>query len=166
MIKKIFFIFILIFPTVSLATTMCVQDDTLVISMYGEMKRGPGHEAPKEGIMWFDTDVGQLYFETTCLSESEGLGRTSGEGEFYGTGDYANTTITADKMQTGTDINGNERKYCWVRMIHPAASAWVLVLGMSDSDACAGSCFGQVYRKILYYGASPTFRGILKSIGK
>ena len=94
----------LIFPTVALATTMCVRDDTLAISMYGGMKRGPGHEAPNEGVMWFDTDVGQLYFETTCLSESEGLGRTSGEGEFYGTGDYANTTITADKMQTGTDI--------------------------------------------------------------
>ncbi|MBQ0013030.1 MAG: hypothetical protein KBS86_00450 [Proteobacteria bacterium] len=77
--------------------------------------------------------------EATCLSEAEGLGRTSGYSP-YGTGEYSNTFIDASKGLSGKDADGADCIYCWCNMQSPAVSRWVLDHGHASSSNCAGSC--------------------------
>jgi hypothetical protein len=41
---------------------------------------------------------------------------------------------------TGTDANGNERKYCWCKMTHPASSRWVFNYASTSASVCVMDC--------------------------
>ena len=114
-----------VFSVCANAQTMCVRDKSLVISLDKNVQ-GTSHSSNKsEWIWWADFPYGRIYGDATCLSAEEGLGRTGTMGAYYGVDDYAKTPITADAGLSGTDANGNERKYCWCRATHPVSSRWV-----------------------------------------
>ena len=125
MMKKILMIVALCVPFCAFATDMCARDD-IMIMVFDPMVNGTdsGNNAA-EWTWWASFAYGRVAGDATCLSAAEGLGRTSGQGAYYGTGDYANTFITADAGLNGVDADGAERKYCWCKMTHPASSRWV-----------------------------------------
>ncbi len=122
------------------AQTMCVRDKSLVISLDKNVQGTSYSNNKSEWIWWVDFPYGRVYGDATCLSAEEGLGRTTGQGAYYGVDDYASTPITAEAGLSGTDTNGNERKYCWCRATHPVSSRWVFVSASADSSACASLC--------------------------
>ena len=141
--KNLFVILFAILPIVAAAQTMCVRDNSLVISLDANINpssKGGSNDA--ESIWWVDFPYGRIYGEGTILSETEGLGQTT-SGKYYGTGEYTNTLITAEPGLSGLDANGNERKYCWCRMTHPFLTPWVFNRDMGNSCAdggCPGIC--------------------------
>ena len=145
----------------AIAQTMCVRDKSLVISLDKNVGgTGYGGNA-SEMIWWTDFPYGRIYGEATCLSAAEGLGRTTGMGAYYGVEEYATTPITAEAGLSGTDANGNDRKYCWCRATHPVSSRWVFgsatlihprvpriarttaVAASTPTPRCAGACLGR-----------------------
>ena len=141
--KNLFVILFAILPIVAAAQTMCVRDNSLVISLDGNINpssKGGSNDA--ESIWWVDFPYGRIYGEGTILSETEGLGQTT-YGAYYGTGEYTNTLITAEPGLSGLDANENERTYCWCRMTHPATSAWVLIRPNTLTQ-CASWCQGHI----------------------
>ena len=141
--KKILLCALLFLPVAVIADTMCVRDSSLVISLDPTIvANGTGSDVINS-VFWGNFPYGHIYGEATCLSAEEGLGRISGLGSFYGVGEYEKTLITAKKGLSGLDANGNERKYCWCRLTHPVASAWVFNREFTD---CANDCLA------LYYG--------------
>ena len=163
--KNLFFILFTFLPIVATAQTMCVRDNSLVISLDGNINTSSkGSSNDEESIWWVDFPYGRIYGEGTILSETEGLGQTT-SGKYYGTDEYANTLITAEPGLSGLDANGNERTYCWCRMTHPATSAWTFKEKNSQSCAtnCAAACGREAYTNH-YMG--PSFRvGLFKTIG-
>lgn len=135
--KKILFCVLMFVPFAVMADVMCVRDSTLVVSLEGRPTSGG-----RSGFVWWaDLSNGRIYGEATCLSEQESLGQTV-QGSYYGAGDYANTKIVAEPGMMGYDPDGNVRNHCWLRLTHPASSAWVLA---SASQDC-GTCFDYAYR--------------------
>ena len=138
--KKLFFILSLIVPAIATAQTMCVRDKSLVISLDKSVGgTGSGYNA-SEMIWWSDFSYGRIYGEATCLSAAEGLGRTTGQGAYYGVEEYATTPITAEVGLNGKDANGDERKYCWCRATHPVSSHWVFLGAYASASVCISEC--------------------------
>lgn len=162
--KRLILLFFILAPMWANAQTMCVRDKSLVISLVsGIQGTGYGHN-PSEWIWWVDFPYGRIYGDATCLSAEEGLGRTTGQGAYYGTDDYAKTPITAEAGLSGTDANGNDRKYCWCRATHPVSSLWVLQSGMTDANTCITNC--SLYCPYFFRGEqSKLQKSIFSSIG-
>ena len=160
--KKILFLTFLILPICALATDMCARDDTMVF-VFDPV---PGHTGnggiPTEWTWWVSFSYGRIAGDATCLSLSESLGQTA-QGAYYGTGEYANTFISAEPGLSGTDINGNERKYCWYRMAHPVLSRWVLVFSYKDSATCISKCVVDSGANVGIYMQSR--QGLFDSVG-
>ena len=164
--KKILLCALLFLPVAVVADTMCVRDSSLVVSL-GPSRDRSGVLSGADWIVYQDQSNGRVLFQATCLSEVEGLGRTSGEGEFYGVGIYENQTIVANAGLGGLDTNGNERKYCWVRVIHPAISKWVFATSYSSADACNGvgqDCLFYAWRFAILERPNVQ-KGLYRSIG-
>lgn len=140
--KRLILLFFILAPMWANAQTMCVRDKSLVISL-DENVQGTSYNSNKsEWIWWVDFPYGRVYGDATCLSLEEGLGQTSA-GAYYGTDDYASTPITAEAGLSGTDANGNERKYCWCRATHPVSSRWVFNSNRPTALECASWCTSQ-----------------------
>ena len=163
-IKKILCVVLICMASVvANAQTMCVRDKSLVISLDKSVGgTGNGNNA-SEMIWWADFPYGRIYGDATCLSAEEGLGRTTGMGAYYGTDDYANTPITAEAGLSGTDANGNDRKYCWSRATHPVSSRWVFAYANADSSACASDCANFCGRNVRLSSAKRV--GVFGSVG-
>ena len=162
--KNLFVILFAILPIVAAAQTMCVRDNSLVISLdVSIIGTGSGANA-SESIWWSDFSYGRIYGESTCLSLDEGLGQTS-TGAYYGADEFANTLITAEPGLSGLDANGNERTYCWCRLTHPATSAWTLKENLSQrcSTNCAAACGRDAYTN--HYTGNSFRAGLFKTIG-
>ena len=127
-------------PIYANATDMCARDDTMVLVFDKDIGgSGSGNNAT-EWTWWVNFAYGRIAGDATCLSVKEGLGRTSGRGAYYGTGDYSKTFIEAEPGLKGTDSDGNDRKYCWCKMTHPVSSRWVFRNAIADSSTCASFC--------------------------
>ena len=127
-------------PIYANATDMCARDDTMVLVFDKDIGgSGSGNNAT-EWTWWVNFAYGRIAGDATCLSVKEGLGRTSGQGAYYGTGDYSKTFIEVEPGLKGTDSDGNDRKYCWCKMTHPVSSRWVFGNAYADSSACASNC--------------------------
>lgn len=162
---------LLFVPITVFADTMCVRDNTLVVSLdYTVLGTSSGMDA-NNSTFWGDFPYGRLYGEGTCLSAAEGLGQiTGGYGNYYGIDEYEKTLITAEKGMSGTDADGNERIYCWCRLTHPASSAWVLHRNFGTADACKKTCVTTGYyscsgRIVGKDGGDMLRLGMFKSIG-
>ena len=152
-----------VFSVCANAQTMCVRDKSLVISLDKNVQ-GTSHSSNKsEWIWWADFPYGRIYGDATCLSAEEGLGRTGTMGAYYGVDDYAKTPITADAGLSGTDANGNERKYCWCRATHPVSSRWVFNDASAASSSCASNCATLCGRNVHYHSALRG--GVFGSVG-
>ena len=143
------------------ATEMCARNDTVIVPLEAANNGLSSGYNNNEFTWWVDFDFGRIYGYSTCLSADEGLGRTGTMGAYYGTGEYANAFINVDPGLTGTDANGNERKYCWCKMTHPASSRWVFLSATLRrpiasriarttavptsrlTPLCAGACLGR-----------------------
>jgi hypothetical protein len=156
--KRLFMIFVCCFPLFTFAQTMCVRDRSLVISLDSSMRSTGGGANAAESIWFADYPYGRIFGESTCLSESEGLGQTS-MGGIYGTGAHANTLINAEPGLSGVDADGNERKYCWCRITHPVKSAWVL------NGADCTYCFAHSCPNSLRLSYPDFHKGIFGSVG-
>ena len=164
--KRIFVFLMLFVPIAVIADTMCVRDSSLVISLDSSNASGVFGFDPNNSVSWADLPYGRLYVEGTCLSVEEGLGQTAA-GEFYGIGKYEKKIIVAEKGMSGTDVNGNERVYCWCRLTHPASSAWVMFQSYDSWAKCKSSCISGDYYScgsMLRYGAILK-SGMFRSIG-
>lgn len=161
--KRLILLFFILAPMWANAQTMCVRDKSLVISLDKNV-RGTSYNSNKsEWIWWVDFPYGRVYGDATCLSAEEGLGRTTGQGAYYGTDDYAKTPITAEAGVSGTDANGNERKYCWCRATHPVSSRWVFNYAYDTYTACPSNCPNLCGSYVHNY---PTMRGgVFGSVG-
>ena len=136
--KKILFTILLFLPTYANSDVMCVRDNTLVISLDASIK---GETVFSQNGIWaVDFPYGRIYGESACLSISETMGQTAA-GAIYGTGEYANTLISAVPGMRGTDSDGNERGICVCRMTHPAISSWAILANYRSSGSCNNSCF-------------------------
>ena len=122
------------------ATEMCARNDTVIIPLEAASNGLSNGNNNNEFTWWSDFDFGRFYGYSTCLSADEGLGRTGTTGAYYGTGEYANTFIDTEPGLTGTDANGNERKYCWCKMTHPASSRWVFNNPRPWASDCLSWC--------------------------
>lgn len=160
--KKILVMLMVFLPLSVGAMTMCTRDRSLVISLDPSIGGTTSGYNNSEWVWWTDFSYGRVYGDATCLSAAEGLGRTSGMGAYYGVEDYAKTTITAEPALSGLDADGNERKYCWCKMTHPASSRWVFnyaalprlrvsriartsaVSASVTTPRCAGACLGRL----------------------
>ena len=154
--KKVFFLLFTVLPVVATARTMCVRDNSLVISLDKNINGTTSGYSKTEPVWWVDFPYGRIYGEATVLSAAEGLGRTNTQGSYYGIDEYANTPIVAEAGLSGVDANGNERKYCWCRITHPVQSLWVFE---QPTSACTSYCAGivQNYDSMRH--------GLFKSIG-
>ena len=159
--KRMLIIFMMLFCLPCIATEMCARNDTVIIPLEAANNGVSYGNNNNEFTWWVDFDFGRVYGYSTCLSADEGLGRTGTMGAYYGTGDYAKTPITAEPGLKGTDTNGNDRKYCWCKMTHPASSRWVFsnatlihprvhrvarttaVTTSAPTPRCAGACLGR-----------------------
>ena len=162
--KNLFVILFAILPIVATAQTMCVRDNSLVISLDVSILGTNYGANASESIWWSDFSYGRIYGESTCLSLDEGLGQTS-TGAYYGADEFANTLITAEPGLSGLDANGNERTYCWCRLTHPATSAWTLKENLSQrcSTNCATACGRDAYTN--HYTGNSFRAGLFKTIG-
>ena len=161
--KRLILLFFILAPMWANAQTMCVRDKSLVISLDNSVAgTGYGGNA-SEMIWWTDFSYGRIYGEATCLSAVEGLGRTTGQGAYYGTDDYASTPITAEAGLSGTDANGNERKYCWCRATHPVSSRWVLHSNRPTAPECASWCTSQCANSV--QNSAALRGGVFGSVG-
>ena len=161
--KRLILLFFILAPVWANAQTMCVRDKSLVISLDKNVAgTGYGGNA-SEMIWWTDFPYGRIYGEATCLSAAEGLGRTTGMGAYYGVEEYATTPITAEVGLSGTDANGNERKYCWCRATHPVSSRWVFDNAYASASYCVSNCAGNCGH---YVRIGPSMReGVFGSVG-
>ena len=137
--KKVLIVgLMLLMPCVGGALTMCVRDDSLVVSLDQSIGgSGNGHNAA-EMLWWTDFSYGRIYGEATCLSEAEG-GKPSGS---QGVITNSNGEKLSQDIPAGLknkDADGNDRGYCWCRMTHPASSRWVFSNSYSASN-CASTC--------------------------
>ena len=163
--RKIIFACAFVFVgAVCYATEMCARNDTVVVPLES-VNNGLSHgNNNNEFTWWVDFDFGRIYGHSTCLSADEGLGRTSGTmGAYYGTGEYANTFIDAEPGLSGNDANGNERKYCWCKMTHPAFSRWVFNDARANSSVCASTCADRCGTFVHNYPS--TREGVFRSVG-
>lgn len=156
--KKILFAIISIIPITAISDTMCVRDNTLVISLDASIK---GEKVLlKDGIWAADFPYGRIYGEYACLSISETMGQTT-PGTIYGTGEYKNTLISAVRGMTGTDPDGNVRGVCVCRMTHPAISSWAVLSNFNSSASCNNNCNCGIYNSVL--GGMFSTVGLIKS---
>ena len=148
-------------PICANATDMCARDDTMVLVFDKDIGGSGSGSNATEWTWWVNFAYGRIAGDATCLSAAEGLGRTSGQGAYYGTGDYSKTFIEAESGLKGTDSDGNDRKYCWCKMTHPVSSRWVFtratlipprvhriarttaVTTSTTTPRCAGACLGR-----------------------
>lgn len=138
--RYLIFFVLFCFPFLSYATDMCARDDTMVMVFDPDIKRTSGGSYGKATFVW-NFPYGRIVGETTCLSATEGLGRTSSTGvPYYGVGDYDKTFISATAGLKGVDEKGNERKYCWCRTAYPLQSKWVFYSAYSSATDCAANC--------------------------
>lgn len=145
------------------AQTMCVRDKSLVISLDKNVQGTSYSNNTAEWIWWTGFPYGRIYGDATCLSAEEGLGRTTGQGVYYGIDDYAKKTIMAEAGVSGTDANGNDRKYCWCRATHPVSSRWVFNYARADSSTCASDC--AFYCGYYFRNNSALRGGVFGSVG-
>ena len=124
------------------ATDMCARNDTMVFVFDKDIKGTSNGNNATEWTWWTGFAYGRVSGDATCLSAAEGLGRTTGRGAYYGTGDYANMFIDVEPGLHGTDSDGNERKYCWCKMTHPFSSRWVFDAANTSASGCVSNCAG------------------------
>ena len=152
----------LLMPCVGDALTMCVRDDSLVISLDKSFQGTDfGHNA-SEMLWWVDFSYGRIYGEATCLSEAEG-GKPSGA---MGVITNSNGKMLSQDIPAGlknTDADGNDRVYCWCRMTHPASSRWVFDSSYYAS-VCASGCAADCGHYALYNAALRG--GLFGAVGK
>jgi hypothetical protein len=122
------------------ATDMCARNDTMVFVFDKEVNGTSNGGNAIEWTWWASFEYGRVSGDATCLSATEGLGRTTGLGAYYGTGEYANTFIDVEPGLHGTDSDGNERKYCWCKMTHPFSSRWVFFNAFASASSCVSNC--------------------------
>ena len=138
--KRLILLFFILAPMWANAQTMCVRDKSLVISL-DKNTGGTGSGNNASELIWLtDFPYGRIYGEATCLSATEGLGRTGTMGAYYGVEEYATTHITAEVGLNGKDANGDERKYCWCRATHPVSSRWVFSNAYASASYCVSNC--------------------------
>ncbi len=140
--KKIFVLLGLMVPFCAFATDMCARDDIMVLVLDPMVNGTANGNNVAEWTWWTAFAYGRVAGDVTCLSAAEGLGRTTVQGAYYGTGDYAKTFITADAGLNGVDADGAERKYCWCKMTHPASSRWVFNVAFASASECVSGCSG------------------------
>ena len=163
--KIIFTTLICTAPIFANATDMCARDNVMVLAFDPQVKGTSAGNNAAEQSWWTQFPYGRIAGEATCLSAAEGLGRTSGSGAYYGTGEYSSTFITADSGLSGVDANGAERKYCWCKMTHPAVSRWVCNQMRSYTvTTCQSTCVSDCGQQSIYN--SDGFRkGIFGTVG-
>ena len=122
------------------ATDMCARNDTMVFVFDKDVNGTSDGNNATEWTWWTSFAYGRVSGDATCLSAAEGLGRTTGQGAYYGTGEYANTFIDVEPGLHGTDSDGNERKYCWCKMTHPFSSRWVFSRAYASASDCVSDC--------------------------
>ena len=122
------------------ATDMCARNDTMVFVFDKDVNGTSDGNNATEWTWWVSFEYGRISGDATCLSAAEGLGRTTGMGAYYGTGEYANTFIDVEPGLHGTDSDGNERKYCWCKMTHPFSSRWVFLNANASASDCVLIC--------------------------
>lgn len=127
-------------PCVGDALTMCVRDDSLVISLDKSFSGTNSGYNASEMLWWIDFSYGRIYGEATCLSEAEG-GKPSGSMGVItnSNGKMLSQDIPAGLKNTDADADANERVYCWCRMTNPAYSRWVFNY-LSSVSGCASYC--------------------------
>ncbi|MEE1110892.1 MAG: hypothetical protein UIH99_01630 [Alphaproteobacteria bacterium] len=160
--KKIFVLLGLMVPVCVFATDMCARDDIMIMVFDPQVNGTGGGSNAAEWTWWTSFAYGRVAGDATCLSAAEGLGRTSGTGAYYGTGDYAKTFITADAGLNGLDADGNERKYCWCKMTHPVSSRWVFNNAIASASACV-ACSSHCAN--YFHGTPAVRRGVFGSVG-
>ena len=122
------------------ATDMCARNDTMVFVFDKDVNGTANGTNATEWTWWTSFEYGRISGDAACLSVVEGLGRTTGMGAYYGTGEYANTFIDVEPGLHGTDSDGNERKYCWCKMTHPFSSRWVFSRAYASASDCVSDC--------------------------
>ena len=163
--KKFLLLCCLFVPFCASATDMCARDDVMIM-VFDPNVSGTGNSNALDWTWHTNFAYGRVAGDATCLSKDEGLGRTSGQGEYYGVDDYANSFIDAVTGLHGLDNNGNARLYCWCRMTHPVLSKWVYNMSYSTADKCKSDCVNHCGKNVPSFGATYSLRvGAFNSIG-
>ena len=129
--KKVLAILICTLTLNAHATEMCARDDTVVVPLDATLN-GNGTDNGSnqiEWIWWVTFSYGRIYGYSSCLSlqdirDIENNQKLSSVPDILS----SNDTKLLGKRGYYNDDNSvpeNERKYCFVQMIHPMLSQWV-----------------------------------------
>ena len=161
--KKILFVLLMmIIPCVGGALTMCVRDSSLVVSLDQSIGGSTSGHNAAEMLWWAEFSYGRIYGEATCLSEAEG-GKPSGSMGVITNVDGVKLSQDLPAGLKNKDADGNDRGYCWCRMMHPAYSRWVFYYSSSASN-CASYCASSCGRSAQNHAALRS--GLFGSVGK
>ena len=159
--KLLVIIMMILIPCVGGALTMCVRDSSLVVSLDQSISGTTYGYNAAEMLWWAEFSYGRIYGEATCLSEAEG-GNASGIGVITNSnGEKLSQDIPAGLKNT--DADGNERRYCWCRMTHPASSLWVFNRDRGAAS-CASNCAN--YCGVNATNGTSVRGGLFGSVGK
>lgn len=124
--KKILCVLIMLLGVPAFATTMCADDDIIVVVL-DPVIAGMSSTSNATLFEWGVTfSYGAIWGTATCI----------GTGGGYGVG--VDDLRTAD----GSPAIGGEREglNCWCQMTHPATSRWVFQYTAATLDDCASFC--------------------------
>ena len=139
--KKVIYLLIgVLLSLPSVATEMCARNDTVVIPLDATVNGTGRGQDGTESMWWTIFSYGRVYGLSTCLSADEGGAPNGGMGT---TKNSKGQTLPNDEAlagRSGTDADGNERRYCWCKMTHPMSSLWVFSVDFGSASYCSSTC--------------------------
>ncbi len=160
--KIIYLLFGVLLSLPSVATEMCARNDTIVIPLDSNVGSTGGGHRETEATWWVTFPYGRLQGLATCLSAAEGGALTTNRGAYTNANGEMLPGDDALAGRSGQDADGNNRRYCWCKMTHPASSRWVFTT--SNASDCKTVCSYACQNYIIAYDVVRS--GLFKSIGK
>ena len=124
--KKIFIVFFILICGPVFATSMCVNDDTVVVVLDASINgTGGSHSQTSTGGTgdWNTIfSYGRVYGVSACVSQNYG-------------------SVVDEITDNGAIVTGGESNggFCYCKMLHPAVSRWVFHYSGTAAN-CAANC--------------------------
>ena len=129
--KKIALIILTMITIPSYATTMCAINDTVAVVLDPSVAGSASAVDNSTGVWTFFSPYGTMQGLAACINKSD---------------DSYNHVLKDDRNNDGilTKVIGNERygQYCWLKIMHPVSSRWVLARNYGSQGGCNSLCFG------------------------
>jgi hypothetical protein len=121
--QKILMILICMFIGSAHATEMCAKNNTVVVPLDATIRATSCSHNDVEFIWWAGFPYGNIYGTWTSLSLQE-IKDIQNNPDLTGAPGVLNTDSDELIGRSGTDANGNTRRYVYFKITHPMSSNW------------------------------------------